>query len=179
VAYRHIVNVMRGAGASNITWVWHLNWSDSPGDQWNHFENYYPGNDVVDLIGVSAYGPLRPSQNWEPMRFRDEMDDTYNRIEALAPGKPVIISEVGATVRNPNMAAQGYADGALRDILSHRWANVVGFSWWNERWQNDGNTTWDSSDTDMRVQDSPELMQVFQNRFGQYAGVIQETPVVG
>jgi hypothetical protein len=27
-AYRHIVDVMRAAGAPNLTWVWHANWDD-------------------------------------------------------------------------------------------------------------------------------------------------------
>src|SRR5262249_26872248 len=27
-AYRHIVDVMRGEGATNLHWVWHVNWDD-------------------------------------------------------------------------------------------------------------------------------------------------------
>jgi len=47
-AYRHIVQVIRGAGANNITCVFRLNVDDDPQVAWNRFENYYPGDDVID-----------------------------------------------------------------------------------------------------------------------------------
>ncbi len=31
-AYRHIVDLMRAEGADNLTWVWHVNWDDDPGE---------------------------------------------------------------------------------------------------------------------------------------------------
>jgi hypothetical protein len=64
----------------------------------------------------------------------------------------------------------------VSDLLSKRWKNVVGFAWWNERWQNDTNPSWDLKiDTDMRVQDSPDLKAVFANRFKQYDSILQTT----
>ena len=38
-AYRHIVDTIRSSGATNITWVYHLDVSDSPEADWNRFEN--------------------------------------------------------------------------------------------------------------------------------------------
>ena len=29
-AYRHIVGLMRGEGAENLQWIWHVNWFDQP-----------------------------------------------------------------------------------------------------------------------------------------------------
>jgi len=62
-AYRHIVDTVRGAGADNIAWVFHLDASQSPEAAWNRFENYYPGSDYVQWIGVSCYGPQKPTDD--------------------------------------------------------------------------------------------------------------------
>ena len=59
-AYRHIVEVMRAAGADNLQWVWHANWDDVPATDWNRMENYFPGADYCDWVAVSAYGALTP-----------------------------------------------------------------------------------------------------------------------
>ena len=56
-AYRHIVDLMRAEGADNLQWVWHVNWLDEPENDWNRFENYFPGGDYCDWVALSAYGP--------------------------------------------------------------------------------------------------------------------------
>lgn len=179
-AFRHIVQTMRIAGADNITWVWHINAEDWPQRTWNRVENYHPGAEVVDWIGVSIYGPMRPQRTWTRRDFADQMDDIQARVTALAPEKPFIVAEVGATVGNPAQTAWDYADGALSSMLSRRWSNLIGFSWWNERWHNDADPAWDYSiDTDMRVQDWPQLAQVFRDAFEEFNARLQERPLLG
>ena len=82
------------------------------------------------------------------------------KLISLAPDKPVLVCEFGATAHSPLVAADRWAREALNDILSRRWGNVVGFSWWNERWQNDRNP---NHDTDMRVQGTAALGNVFRS----------------
>jgi len=56
-AYRHIVETVRARGAANITWALHYNSQNFPGtDHRNVPSAYYPGDDVVDWVGISAYG---------------------------------------------------------------------------------------------------------------------------
>jgi hypothetical protein len=160
-AYRHIVELIRGEGANNITWVWHVNNDDQPTASWNRFENYYPGDDVVDWVGVSDYGAQDPRDK-NVASFRDQMDPAYARLEALAPTKPVVICEFGDAARNASAPQAQWAASALADLTAHRWSNVIGFSWWNEQWQNDYKP---AHDTDMRVQDSPDLAQTFRDVF--------------
>ena len=116
-AYRRIVQLMRQEGAYNVSFVWHMNWSDGPSDSWNRLENYYPGDDMVDWIGVSVYGPQRPTQNWNAGSFRAQMDGFYGRIQALASDRPMIVSEVGAAANNPAISAADYARAAFSDVL--------------------------------------------------------------
>ncbi len=76
----------------------------------------------------------------------------------MAPDKQIIIAEFGNTNNNPNTDQANWARSALEDLLLGRWERVIGFSWWNEHWQNDDVP---ANDTNMRVQDNPALRDVF------------------
>ncbi len=173
-AYRRIVTVMRSAGAGNITWVFHVDATDDPEVSWNRLENYYPGDGYVDWIGVSAYGPQEPTSQDCP-GFREQMDPCYARLTALAPAKPVIALEFGCTAGCPLMAPEDWAEPALDDLLGLRWPRVIGFSWWNERWQNDSDPAHDS---DMRVQDTPALAEVFYTKLAAAGETVLERPLM-
>ena len=161
-AYRHLIDTIRSAGAANITWVFHLDAAQSPAADWNRFENYYPGSDYVQWIGVSCYGPQKPRDSKEEnMSFREKFDPVYPRIIKLAPDKPIIIAEFGCTRGYPYVKAEDWDNAALSDILTKRWPGVRGFSWWNEKWENDDVR---SHDTTMRVQDISALGSVFRNQ---------------
>lgn len=157
-AYRHIIQICRDEGANNITWVFHVNDGDWPQVNWNRFENYYPGDEYIDWLAVSSYGAQTPSDDYWPV-FRESMDAVYPRIAALSPAKPIIVAEFGVTNGNPLGSQPQWARAALTDLINLRWPRVVGFSWWNERWQNDNNP---AHDTDMRLQANPALARVFQ-----------------
>src|ERR1700677_2275695 len=111
-SWRHILKLMRDAGFSNITCVWHVDSSDVPEVAWNHFENYFPGDDYVDWMAVSAYGPLTPGDKEQPGRIRDLLDDAYPRLAAVSPNKPIILAEFGCTQHHPKIAAADWAQDA-------------------------------------------------------------------
>lgn len=164
-AYRHIIQVVRAAGAANVSWAFHLDVSQSPDQDWNRFENYYPGDDWIDLLAVSCYGAQKPGDNAEEAAsFRDKFDPVYARIVKMSAKKPVLIAEFGCTAGCPHVKPEVWASAALDDLLSSRWENVRGFSWWNERWENDDNH---QHDTTMRVQDIKPLAEGFRARLAQ------------
>lgn len=162
-AWRHIVTLMREEGATNITWVWHVNPDDVPDVKWNRFENYYPGDDFVDWLAVSAYGPQTPMDKDGPVRMREALDDAYKRLAAVSARKPIIVAEFGCTTGNPRVKAADWAKDALGDLLAHRWARICGFCWWNEAWENDDIK---AHDTNMIVMDDPALAGVFKDVLG-------------
>jgi hypothetical protein len=51
--FSHIVNVFKKAGASNAYFVWNPNHVSSPYYQWNEAAMYYPGDKVVDFVGMT------------------------------------------------------------------------------------------------------------------------------
>jgi len=173
-AYRHIVRTMRQAGAANLTWVFHVAWEDDPAEPWNALERYYPGDDAVDWLAVSAYGAQTP-QDESIETFRAAMDAVYPRLTALTPAKPIMVAEFGCTAGHPGVSPSRWARAALRALFAHRWPQVAGFSWWNERWQNDEDPAHDS---DMRLQDLPALAQTFHTMLAGHADVLQTSPCI-
>ena len=161
-AYRHIIDAMRQEGASNITWVFHVNHNDVPESSWNRFENYYPGDGYVDWIGVSVYGAQTPLETEWP-EFRPLMDEVYPRLVSLAGGKPIVLLEFGVTAGNRFGDQAAWAESALADLTQLRWPKIIGFSWWNEAWENDNNP---AHNTTMRVQDNAALAAVFRMLVG-------------
>lgn len=162
-AYRHIIQIARDEGASNITWVFHVNGDDIPDEEWNRLEQYYPGDEWIDWLGVSVYGAGDPMDDEWP-QLRDGMDAVYPRLAALSPDKPIVLLEFGVTSGSPLGDQAEWAKAALTDLIALRWPRLIGFSWWNEFWENDDDP---SHDTNMRIQDNPDLAAVFQKLVGE------------
>jgi glycosyl hydrolase family 26 len=174
-AYRHIVDLIRKEGADNLTCVWHVNWFDEPENEWNRFENYFPGENYCDWIGLSAYGPTTPAMREGTEAFRFKVDQAYPRLTKLVPGKPIIIAEFGCELHNRGVNAAQWAKSALEDLFSNRWPGIIGFCWWNEGWQNDNHKKHDS---DLILLHDVDLTRVFHDKFAQHADRIQETPII-
>ena len=171
-AYRHIVSLMRASGATNLQWVWHVNWDDDPDVRWNRLENYFPGPDYCSWLAVSAYGALTPrATDFEA--FRHELDAAYPRLTSLAPGKPIIVAEFGSDIHHRKISAATWARAALDDLFAGRWPAIIGFSWWNESWENDDIVAHNS---DMIIAHDPALAAVFREELQTHRSQIQETP---
>jgi hypothetical protein len=100
-AYRRIRAIFeeelaaRGVPSTAISWVFAPSGWSEPGHE---FENYYPGDDVVDAVGFSAYnyGSCAGSDSWVRWDSYDLAIKPYlDRMHAMAPGKPIFIAETG------------------------------------------------------------------------------------
>jgi hypothetical protein len=89
-AYRRVVELFRREGATNVQWVW------SPAGN-PEASPYYPGDDVVDYVGLTVLGDARWDATFglPPQSFADLLAPKY----ALAAGhaKPVLIAELGVS----------------------------------------------------------------------------------
>ncbi len=174
-AYRHIVDLMREAGADNLIWVWHVNWFDEPEANWNRFENYYPGNDYCDWVALSVYGPLTPRAIDGTESFRFKMDHAYSRLAKVASGKPMVIAEFGCDIHHRKVDAAEWTRNALEDLFSRRWPAVIGFCWWNESWENDDVR---QHNTDMIILHDARLTKVFRETLSKHVDALQTEPVM-
>jgi hypothetical protein len=168
-AFRHIVEVMRAEGATNITWALHLNGENWPGDQpGNNAGAYYPGDDVVDWIGFSIY----QNQGGDPTRCKD-LDTLLKAREAelgdAATVKPLFLFEVGTNLLATQCNPLAWTEQTLQDLLGGRWPELRGFAWWSET----------TPGYVMNVQDTPELRDVFHQVLnGPLAPNLEDRPIV-
>jgi hypothetical protein len=104
-AWRHVHDIFTAVGASNATWVWCPN--VDPEGQMQKLAGLYPGDAYVDWTGLDGYNwgtnPARPDK-WRS--FDSLYSSTYKAIaEAIAPTKPMIVSEVGSSEYGGSKAA--------------------------------------------------------------------------
>lgn len=169
-AYRHIIQLCRDTGADNITWVFHADSKSYPNEAWNNFENYYPGDEWIDWLGFSSYGAHTPFSSYYHS-FRADIENMYQRMTKMAPDQPIIVAELGTAKNNPYVDQVEWTRESLEIITSMQYKNLIGFTWWNEAWQNDGNP---ENDTTMRVQDNPQLQALFLEIVGNNPAVLGE-----
>jgi hypothetical protein len=97
-AFRHIVEVFREEGATNVRHLWSAMWLH----RWANL--YYPGDDVVDYIGTTElnHGTV-PDTDWAKWRTFDEMFGP--EYEAAAPwNKPLMLTELASAEQGGDKA---------------------------------------------------------------------------
>ncbi len=93
-AYRHIIDLCRQNNVDNITWFYHVDAYGAPDTSWNAIAQYYPGDDYIDWLGLSVYGPQEPGEIMHS--FYEIMDTVYPVISTMSE-KPIAILEWAIT----------------------------------------------------------------------------------
>lgn len=120
-AWRHVVRIARQEQATNIAWIWAPVVGGLRTSQ-------YPGDDVVDVVGVSGFngGTTTFAKRWRP--FPATFDPTLDALHALAPGKPVALTEIASAEAGGDKGAwirEMFADVRRRRFIrSVVWFNV-------------------------------------------------------
>jgi hypothetical protein len=151
-AFRYVVDRVRARKAVNVLWGFHVNHYGLPHEPWNMIENYYPGADYVDWLGMSVYGKMVRSEDW--CFFDNVMDGVYQEICQLDSKKPVILAEWGVGEFPPEDKA-GFITKAFADIQT-KYPRVRGAVYWHERWENK-----DGSYSNLRVNSSVESLEAY------------------
>ncbi len=151
-AYRHVVDRVRARKATNVLWGFHANHYTMPHAPWNMMANYYPGADYVDWLGLSVYGKMLKSEDWN--LFDKVMDAPYQEICQLDPHKPLILAEWGVA-ESPSDSKAEFIAKAFTDLQT-KYPRVKGAVYWHERWENT-----DGSYSNLRVNSSPETLDAY------------------
>jgi Glycosyl hydrolase family 26 len=102
-AWRHMRDLFKTAGATNVVWIWCVNVGSSPNEPWNDATAYYPGDDYVDWIGIDGYN-WGTTQTWSTWRsFTSFISPYYQTLSGK--GKPIMIPETGAVEQGGDKAA--------------------------------------------------------------------------
>jgi mannan endo-1,4-beta-mannosidase len=88
----------------------------------------YPGNAYVDWVGMSGYS--YKGKGWS---YRATFSKTFNQLKAVAPGKPILVAETGASENQGAVSNTTRKAFWIRDTLRGLAADprVVGFVWFN------------------------------------------------
>jgi beta-mannanase len=101
-AWRHLHDVFRAEGASNVTWVWTINRDTVPETAANQPQEYWPGPDYVDWVGLDAY-------NWgsSPTTAWNSVTKVLGARVALLQSyeKPIIVAETACAEPGGDKAA--------------------------------------------------------------------------
>jgi beta-mannanase len=99
-AWRHIHDIFRAAGATNVEWIW------SPGAAARHIpREEYPGDAYVTMVSLTVFNGGFQSRytGWLPVA--NLLHGSLARLHAIAPRKPIELSEVGCAEQGGNKAA--------------------------------------------------------------------------
>jgi Glycosyl hydrolase family 26 len=83
-AYRHIVNLFREEGVTNVRWAFHVDATDN-----NNGYKWYPGDDIIDWVGTSCYG------DYDKRGCAGSLKDVYNQFASISKTAKLGIFEWG------------------------------------------------------------------------------------
>jgi beta-mannanase len=160
-AFRHVRNLFNAVGANNVIWAWSPNEGNPVGEAWNDVENYYPGAEYVEWLGMTGYnwGAARPWSQWRS--FDAIFGDLYRRLVALAPDKPIIIAEF-ASSESGGDKSQWVTDAFRR--IKEAYPLIKAFVWFDI-----------VKETDWAIDSSSESLEAFRQamRDPYYLGELQ------
>lgn len=153
-AFRHVIELFRGRGLTNVTWVFHVDSNpspkpDAPGNAWNAIDKYYPGDNYIDWLGASVYGP-EADDPYES--FGTIFRPTHKLLRNLSVDKPIAILELGID-KHPQKAK--WVREALLDLKSKEFESVKAISYWHSKDKDDKKTM------DFRINSSKDSLRAY------------------
>ncbi len=108
--FRYVVSRFRAAGATQVLFAFCPNSESLPDPErdkanWNQLQNYYPGNDVVDILGMDGYnwGTTQTKQHngWESSfrSFRSIFSQAHEQLRLLSVTKPIVVFETASAAK--------------------------------------------------------------------------------
>jgi mannan endo-1,4-beta-mannosidase len=120
-AWRHLVQVFRGEGADNVTWLWTIQ-ADQPGT--GPIQDWWPGKDYVTWVGIDGF-LVTPKDS-----FEQTFGPTIAQVRSFT-RSPVLLSETAVGPRAGQFAGiKGLFDGMAT-------ARTLGLVWFDAH-QNQG-----------------------------------------
>lgn len=153
----YIVDLFRSLEVENVEWIWcpHEPSYDVSLESWNSIEEYWPGHDYVDLMGIDGFNfyPENPErENPTFLTFDDLFKDTYNRLLKLSDKDIFIMTGCGEFDYKGDIANKPvWLEDAFYKLSTY-YSKVKMLFWFNYRF---------NDKADWRVNSSRESLSIF------------------
>jgi hypothetical protein len=157
--YRYVYQIFLDAGADNVIWVWNPNGKAFPEFKWNDELCYYPGDEYVDVIGMTSYntGTYYDSETWK--EFDHMYGPLYRKYTALYE-KPLMITEFSSS--SVGGSKEDWVANMFRDIS--RYDRIKVAVWWDGcDWDAEGNVA-----RSYFIDETEELVRIFRENLASY-----------
>ena len=128
--YRHVVDMLRELGISNVVYVMNYMGFDTWADL---VDDLYPGDEYVDWIAYDPYGFPEANHLAEIVDDPNPGEDWpgfYTWATSRHPGKPLMLAEWGFDLRGRASAADVLRDAAV--IMERDFPQLKAFVYWND-----------------------------------------------
>jgi hypothetical protein len=124
--WRYVYEIFEKVGADNVIWVWNPHDGSFPDFKWNHAFLYYPGDEYVDVVGLTGYntGTYYPGEKWR--EFAHIYDPLY-RLYSSVFEHPFMITEFGSNSVGGDKVA--WIEGMFAAI--DQFPRIKVAVWWN------------------------------------------------
>ncbi|KAF0196266.1 MAG: endoglucanase H/glycosyl hydrolase family 26 [Bacillota bacterium] len=126
-SYKYVYRIFAEAGANNALWVWNPHDGSFPDFKWNHSLAYYPGDEYVDVVGLTGYnaGTYYKGEKWRG--FKEIYDPLYAKYDVLFPHKALMITEFASNSVGGNKVAW------IHEAMTHMkdYPRISVAIWWN------------------------------------------------
>ena len=124
--YCYIYNIFKENNADNVIWIWNPNGKSFPDFKWNSEAMYYPGNEYVDVLGLTLYntGDFYEGEEWT--NFYDLYSPLYKKAMENY-DMPFMITEFSCARKGGNK--EEWTKKMLSEI--GRFPNIKFALWWN------------------------------------------------
>lgn len=150
--YKYVYSFFENAGADNVIWVWNPNGVSFPNFQWNDELMYYPGDEYVDIVGLTAYntGTYYKDEKWTS--FNQLYDGLYERYVRQY-NQPLMITEFASS------SVGGDKNQWIIDMFQHigTYDRIKLAIWWDGcDWDAEGNVA-----RPYFIDETPQLVETF------------------
>ncbi|QXM05316.1 glycoside hydrolase family 26 protein [Crassaminicella indica] len=126
--WRYVYKIFEENGVDNVLWVWNPNDVSFPNFKWNHYLNYYPGDQYVDIIGLTGYntGTYYQGEKWR--EFDEIYPQLYSEYISIFE-QPFMITEFGSNEIGGDKVK--WINDMFDGFSSNQYKNIKVAIWWN------------------------------------------------
>ncbi|MCT4595191.1 MAG: glycoside hydrolase family 26 protein [Anaeromicrobium sp.] len=126
--WKYVYGIFEKNQVDNVLWVWNPHDLSFPGFKWNHYLNYYPGDEYVDIIGITGYntGNYYEGEIWR--EFDEIYPPVYEEYMSIFE-QPFMITEFGSTAAGGDKVK--WINDMFDGFASNKYPNIKVAIWWN------------------------------------------------